>query len=75
MRLELDPRHTDRTVLGWDWLEPISYGYDHKGFLQSILCKAPFSDGTVMLVDIIEPEISEDLMMYYNIAKAKGGKQ
>ena len=67
MRLILDPRRTEDTVLGYEWLEPISYGYDHEGILQTILCKGLMSDNGVGLVDIREPELSEDLMMNYNI--------
>ena len=68
MRLILDPRRAKDTVLGFEWLEPVSYGYDASGRLQTILCKAEFSDDSIHLVDIIEPEISEDLMMYYQVS-------
>lgn len=67
MILVLDPRRTGDTVLGFEWLEPVSYGYDTKGRLQSILCKGLMSDNAVQLVEVIEPELSEDLMMNYNI--------
>jgi hypothetical protein len=67
MRLRLDPKRKEWTVLGFEWLEPVSYGYDQKGILQTILCKGLMSDDTVMLVDIQEPELSEDLMMNYNV--------
>jgi hypothetical protein len=69
MRLVLDPRRKKDTVLGFEWLEPVSYGYDRNGMLKTILCKGIFSDTSVMLVDIHEPEISEDLMMNYHVAK------
>ena len=67
MRLVLDPRRKDDTVLGFEWLEPVSYGYDTEGRLQTILCKGKFSDDSIGLVDIIEPELSEDLMMNYYV--------
>ena len=67
MRLMLDPMHEQDTVLGFPWLEPISYGYDTKGQLQTILCKGLMSDNSIQLVDIQEPELSEDLMMNYNV--------
>ena len=69
MRLVLDPRRKGDTVLGFDWLEPISYGHDQEGVLQTILCKGVFSDNSVMLVNIQEPELSEDLMMNYNVSQ------
>ena len=67
MRLVLDPRRKDDTILGFKWLEPVSYGYNKEGILQTILCKGIFSEGSIGLVDIIEPELSEDLMMNYKI--------
>ena len=67
MRLILDPRRTGDTVLGFGWLEPISYGYDQRGLLASVLCKGLMSDDTVQLVEIREPELSEDLMMNYSV--------
>ena len=69
MRLVLDPRRKGDTVLGFEWLEPISYGYDQEGGLKTILCKGVFSDNSVMLVNIQEPELSEDLMMNYNVSQ------
>lgn len=71
MRLVLDPRRKDNTILGFDWLEPISYGYDAKGFLQSMLCKGLMSDNSVCLVELTEPEISEDLMMNYCVKEGE----
>ena len=67
MRLVLDSRRKGITVLGFAWLEPISYGYDTKGQLQTILCKGLMSDNSIQLFDIQEPELSEDLMMNYNV--------
>ena len=67
MRLVLDPRREDDTVLGFEWLEPVSYGYNTEGRLQSILCKGLMSDNSIQLFDIQEPELSEDLMMNYNV--------
>ena len=68
MRLILDPRRKKDTILGWEWLEPVSYGYDKEGWLQSILCKAGRGDGSVDLAEIREPELSEDFMMNYTIS-------
>ena len=67
MRLILDPRRKKDTILGWEWLEPVSYGYDKEGWLASILCKAGCEDGSVDLAEIREPELSEDLMMNYTV--------
>ena len=67
MRLVLNPKMKNYTVLGFEWLEPVSYGYDTEGRLQTILCTGIFSDNSVGLVNIQEPELSEDLMMHYNI--------
>ena len=69
MRLVLNPKMKNYTVLGFEWLEPVSYGYDTEGHLQSILCKGIFSDDSLGLVEIIEPELSEDLMMNYKIER------
>ena len=68
MRLILDPMHEKDTVLGFEWLEPVSYGYDHQGTLQSILCKAPLGDDfSIELITVQEPELSEDLFEYYTV--------
>ena len=67
MRLVLDPRRQADTVLGFEWLEPVSYGYDNEGILQTILCKGLMSDNSVSLIEIQEPELSEDLMMNYSV--------
>ena len=74
MRLILDPKVVEarakwkeQTVLGWEWIEPISYGYDQEGQLASILAKVGAEDGSVSLTHIIEPELSEDLMLYYTV--------
>ena len=68
MRLILDPMHEKDTVLGFPWLEPISYGYDTKGQLQTILCKAPLGDDyRIELITVQEPELSEDLFEYYTV--------
>ena len=75
MRLILDPKVVEarakwkeQTVLGWEWIEPISYGYDQEGQLASILAKVGSEDGSVSLTHIIEPELSEDLMLYYTVS-------
>ena len=68
MSLILDPMHEKDTVLGFEWLEPVSYGYDAKGVLLSILCKAPLGDGyRIDLFTVQEPELSEDLFEYYTV--------
>jgi len=64
MRFVLNPKHVDKTYLGYEWFEPISYGYDSKGFLETILCKASYAD-EVDLISITGQDISEDLMMNY----------
>ena len=68
MRLTLDPRRKGDTALGYEWLEPISYGYDQRGLLASVLCMGLMSDDTVSLTEIVEPDLSEDLMMNYNVS-------
>jgi hypothetical protein len=65
MRLKLHPRRKKNTVLGFPWIEPISYGYDQAGHLASMFCKGEFSDGSVGPLILHEPEISEDLIMNY----------
>tara|TARA_R100000306_G_scaffold45824_1_gene43646 strand:+ start:759 stop:968 length:210 start_codon:yes stop_codon:yes gene_type:complete len=67
MRFVLGEYGAKHTFLGFTWLEPISYGYDAKGMLQSVLCKGPMSDGEIMLVNISQPDLSEDLMMNYKV--------
>ena len=71
MKLYLDPRREKDTVLGFAWLEPVSYGYDKDGCLKTILCLGDFSDDQVGLVDIREPELSEDFMMNYYLGKGE----
>tara|TARA_Y100000310_G_scaffold279871_1_gene299252 strand:- start:104 stop:310 length:207 start_codon:yes stop_codon:yes gene_type:complete len=66
MRLILNPKREDKTALGFDWIEPISYGYDSKGFLKTILCKASYGD-EVDLICITGEDIGEDLMMNYTV--------
>lgn len=66
MRLTLNPKRKDETYLGFDWIEPISYGYDSKGFLKTILCKASYGD-EVDLICITGEDIGEDLMMNYTV--------
>ena len=46
----------------------MSYGYDQEGQLASILAKVGSEDGSVSLTHIIEPELSEDLMLYYTVS-------
>ena len=68
--VEARAKWKEQTVLGWEWIEPISYGYDQEGQLASILAKAgsDVEDGSVCLTHIIEPEISQDLMLYYKVS-------
>ena len=65
-RLVLQPRHREKTILGYEWLEPLSYGYDGNGHLESIVCLAPQGE-ELCLVDISQPEVSEDLMVFYTV--------
>ena len=67
MRLILDVKHEEKTVLGFAWLDIVGYGYDQDGILASIVCTGPLSDGSISLVTIEEPELSEDLMMNYTV--------
>ena len=67
MRLILDPMHEKDTVLGFEWLEPVSYGYDAKGVLQSILCKAPLADGYRIDLFTVEATELDDVFMYYTV--------
>ena len=66
MRLILNPKRKDKTYLGFEWIEPISYGYDSKGFLETILCKALYGD-EVGLICITGEDIGEDLMVNYTV--------
>ena len=80
MRLILNPNRKDNPYLGFECIEPISYGYDSKGFLKTILCKALYGDtgtftidaavsssGEVGLICITGEDIGEDLMMNYTV--------
>ena len=67
MRLILDVKHEEKTVLGFAWLDIVGYGYDQEGIRASIVCTGPLSDGSISLVTIQEPELSEDLMMHYTV--------
>ena len=54
-----------KDTLGYEWLEPVSYGYDHQGTLQSILCRTPLGDDfTIELVTIESSEL-DGLFMHY----------
>ena len=54
-----------KDTLGYEWLEPVSYGYDHLGTLQSILCRTPLGDDfTIELVTIESSEL-DGLFMHY----------
>ena len=67
MRLVLNPKMKEYTVLGFEWLEPVSYGYDAKGVLQSILCKAPLADGYRIDLFTVEATELDDVFMYYTV--------
>ena len=67
MRLILDPMHEKDTVLGFPWLEPVSYGYDHLGTLQSLLCKAPLGDDYRIDLFTVEATELDDVFMYYTV--------
>ena len=67
MKLILDPRHATKSVLGYAQLELLSFGYNQEGILQSVLCMSELG-----LVDIREPELSEDLSLHYIPAVKEG---
>ena len=78
MRLVLDPSKKKDTLLGFEWFEPISYGYDQEGRLETIVGIAPFFDNTLVMGKVgifaIEgPELHDDLMMNYLVQQWGNG--
>ena len=67
MKLKINPTYKERSILGYDQLELLSFGYNQEGILQSVLCMSELG-----LVDIREPELSEDLSMHYIPAVKEG---
>lgn len=63
--LALHPSSKMDTVLGFEWFEPVSYGYSSEGILRTIVGIAPYSDNSWGLFTIEEPELHDDLMMNY----------
>ena len=67
MRLVLNPDHERRTIMGYPWMEPVSYGYDSKGNLASMVFKAPVGNSIMLntvggddLVALLEDYIVEE---------------
>ena len=70
MRLVLNPDHERRTIMGYHfipWVEPVSYGYDSKGHLESMVFKAPVGNSVMLntvggddLVVLLEDYIVEE---------------
>ena len=61
--LEYFPNST--SALGYDWIEPISYGYDQDGELASVLANAPLKDRIVLLT-ISGLDLFEDFFQHYS---------
>ena len=60
MKLKINPTDKERSILGYEQLELLSFGYNQEGILQSVVCMSEIG-----LVVINEPEISDDLIEYY----------
>ena len=60
MKLKINPTYKERSILGYEKLELLSFGYNQEGILQSVVCMSEIG-----LVVINEPEISDDLIEYY----------
>ena len=60
MKLKINPTYKERSILGYDQLELLSFGYNQEGILQSVVCMSEIG-----LVVFNEPEISADLIEYY----------
>ncbi len=60
MKLKINPTYKERSILGYDQLELLSFGYNQEGILQSVVCMSEIG-----LVVFNEPEISDDLIEYY----------
>ena len=63
--LALHPSRKKDTVLGFEWFEPQSFGYNQDGELTTIVGIAPYSDNSWGLFAIEEPELHDDLMINY----------
>jgi len=70
VRFVLNPRDRKRSVLGFEWLEPLSYGYDSEGILRSITGKIPAytyeADGAVDFINIFGKDF-DDFMEFYGL--------
>ena len=64
MRLHLQDRFSENTILGYEFAEPVSYGYCKDGKLRSIVCRVPFARHHIGLVAVEGDEL-DDLMLYY----------
>tara|TARA_R100000306_G_C4291030_1_gene100067 strand:- start:289 stop:516 length:228 start_codon:yes stop_codon:yes gene_type:complete len=69
MRLRL--RKDAPTALGWQWIEPVSFGYDSAGMLVSMLCKVwdaePYGLHEASLECFSGHDLFEDLMVNYTV--------
>ena len=64
MRLHLQDRFSENTILGYEFAEPVSFGYCQDGKLRSIVCRVPFARHHIGLVAFEGDEL-DDLMMHY----------
>ena len=64
MRLYLQDRFSENTILGYEFVEPVSYGYCKDGKLRSIVCRVPFARHHIGLVAVEGDEL-DDLMLHY----------
>ena len=55
------------TALGYDYVEPVSYGYDSTGDLASMVCKVWSKGEKPNLMTLTGMDIHEDLMMFYDV--------
>jgi len=66
----------DGSSLDWDWVEPVSYGYDSDGRLMTIMALAQYQ-GRVRLIKLVPRWVGgkymiEDLMDHYSASAIPG---
>ena len=74
LRLHLMDRFADASDIGYEWVEPLSFGYDASGQLMSMLCRVPFSSSHVGLTVLGEDDLFGDLFEYYEDRRAGGSR-
>jgi hypothetical protein len=73
IKMVLGEGKKDRTILGWDSVRIIDFGYDAEGDIQTVVAIGEYVNqdgptGSFGVFSIHEPDISEDLWMNYDVA-------